>query len=216
MVDVRDENDATLLHVAAKSDNLILVRVLIEKEIEGWVHSGGVLLHEAIQQSSTLPVKEIITLVDLLLKQGVNVDVRNEHQATPLHVAAKSDNLVLVCHLVAKGADLEAENMHRATPLHNASREGFREIVSYLIFAGSNIDALTDDEDTPLHQAVRKNKVDNVKTLILAGANTQIKNLRKEYARRVQCSPQTKLAYHNALFEKEERDSDNKNKSIID
>ena len=179
----------------------------IEDEIEAWVRSGGVLLHEAIQESSKLPVGEIIAMVDLLLKQGVDVDVRNENEATPLHVAARYDNLVLVVHLVAKGADLEAENKHKATPLHNASREGSREVVSYLIHAGSDIDAMTEDEDTPLHQAVRKNKVDNVKALILAGANLKIKNSTGYYAKKLKCEKGTKDAYNAAVFEKESKES---------
>ena len=171
---------------------------MLKEDIEKWVLDGGLLLHEAMKQSSTLSEEEVINLVGLLFK-GVNIDAQNKHNATPLHVAVKSKNLQLVRYLVAYGADIEAQNLYKATPLHNASREGFPEIVSYLICQGSEINAQTVEGDTPLHQAVRKNKPDNVKTLILAGADTHIKNLQKRSARKVGCEAETKKAFDDAL-----------------
>ena len=184
-----------------------------KRAIDEWFNSGGELLHKAIVYSSKLedPLKvsetESFSLVCLLLKQGVKVDVRNANQATPLHVAARSDNLKLVCLLVANEAKLEAKNKHNATPLHNASREGSSDIVSFLIHSGSEIDAQTDDGDTPLHQAMRKDKVDNVRILVSAGANKRIKNRTGYRAGKLQCEPGTKLAYTRAVFEKEHPES---------
>ena len=176
---------------------------MLEEAVEDWILNGESLLHHTVRELVESPRPTRITQVQLLLQKGVNVDPRNQHDATPLHVAAKYDNLSVVKLLVTHRADLEAMNMHGATPLHNACREGSPAIVSHLIRSNSNIDATTPIErDTPLHQAVRKNKIHNMVTLILAGANTDIKNCRKEKARRIQCLPATKQAYDNALREK--------------
>jgi len=179
----------------------------LEEAVEDWIFSGSgeLLLHQTVLELVESPRSTLITQValftqvKLLLQKGVDVDPRNQHSATPLHVAAKYNNLSLVNLLVAHGADLEAMNLHGATPLHNACREGSPEIVSYLIHNGSNINAMTRDQDTPLHQAVHKNKIDNMVILILAGANTDIKNWRGEKARKIKCLPETKKAYADAL-----------------
>ena len=188
-----------LLHQTVREDDGVDE---IKKDIEQWVYDGGLLLHAAVQESSKSTGSKSVTQVKLLLRHGVRIGVRDENDATVLHVAAKSDNYMLwkVLSAHSTGADLEAKNMHGATPLHNASRKGSSQIVSYLINAKCNIDALTDEEDTPLHEAIRKNKIDNMKTLILAGANL------RGY-RATKLPYETKQAYHEAVSKRDLRHS---------
>jgi ankyrin repeat protein len=196
---------------------------MLDDRVEEWVHKGtsvleesGCLLHQVVQEFFAHEVVEdsfaesrvkVIARVKLLIDHGADVNARNQHEATPLHIAARSGCLLLVKILCKGGADLEAQNMHGATPLHNACREGTCDIVTYLIENGSEIDAQTTEGDTPLHQAVRKNKTDNIEVLILAGAQTRIKNNRGDLPIKVTRLQETKDVFNKAVEEKAKKDS---------
>ena len=176
--------------------------------LKAWVKKGGLLVHDAVyifklyfESHTTRDFNPLL----VLLRNGADVNTLNHHKATPLHVAARTDNLTLVLILFAQGCHLHAENMHGSTALHNAAREGSTSTVSFLIEHGCLINQLTDDGDTPLHQAVRKNKVDNVRVLILAGADINIKNNRGEKPRRLQCQPFVQRAFDDAMQERDKQ-----------
>ena len=179
---------------------------MLKEQIVEWINEGKRLLHQAVQEASLPGSEHAIFDVNVLLHGHVDINARNSNDATPLHVAAKSENLHLVKILVEGGANLRAMSMHGATPLHNACREGSDRIVAYLIRAGSDKDALTLDRDTPLHHAVRFNKIENIRILILFGANPRIKNRRGEHPMNLRCLDETKSAFKNALKEKTEMD----------
>lgn len=58
-----------------------------------------------------------------LSERGVGPDVRNAHGLTPLHVAAKCNQGVMVTHLVQAGADINGRDQEGYTPLLMAARE---------------------------------------------------------------------------------------------
>ena len=145
----------------------------------------GGLLHEAVmgvQHTKDIVVAPDTEQVKILLQNGAIVDSRNEHKATPLHVAARSNNIDAVSLLVEHGANLEARNFKGATPLNNASREGSAEIVAYLIHKGCDVNAQANDGKTPLHNAVYRNRIDVIRMLVLNGADTTLRDQYKKTA----------------------------------
>ncbi|CAI2360671.1 unnamed protein product [Moneuplotes crassus] len=59
--------------------------------------------------------------VDLILKTGVNINIRNEDGNTCLHKAMIRDNERMINYLVARGANIHALNNYKQTPLFYAS-----------------------------------------------------------------------------------------------
>lgn len=69
-----------------------------------------------------------LEIVALLIDEGANVNVGNNHNCTPLHAAVSSNNPDVVALLLKKKANPNACNNNNNTPLHYAVREFFQEI----------------------------------------------------------------------------------------
>jgi ankyrin repeat protein len=70
-----------------------------------------------------------------LLRHGVNINARNNGNATPLHYA---EDVLLVRLFVQNGADVNALSSYGHTPLHLVASKGMWEVVWFLLFAGVN------------------------------------------------------------------------------
>lgn len=68
-------------------------------------------------------------LVDLLIKKGANINVRNDLQRTPLHLAAKSGSKNVAEMLINNGADINVIDMNGDTPMHIAARNSNENIL---------------------------------------------------------------------------------------
>ncbi|KXX82733.1 Serine/threonine-protein phosphatase 6 regulatory ankyrin repeat subunit C [Madurella mycetomatis] len=85
--------------------------------------------------------------VELLLRGGVNVNVRDGFGRTPLHWAAETGNAVVVGLLVGSGADVDVADDNGTTPLaatvaaleDGRSRQGQVEVASMLINEGADV-----------------------------------------------------------------------------
>jgi ankyrin repeat protein len=70
-----------------------------------------------------------------LLAQGAEVNARNAHGWTPLHVAAAGGDAAVVALLLQHGADVHAQSHIGTTPLDNATTRGGRKVVIDLLLA---------------------------------------------------------------------------------
>jgi ankyrin repeat protein len=81
--------------------------------------------------------------VEILLKLGANVNVRDNHGNAPLHNALlRKDKKyrATIELLLDKGADINAQNYEGGTPLHNALVNYDYEAASLLIDRGADVD----------------------------------------------------------------------------
>uniref|UniRef100_A0A6C0I456 Uncharacterized protein n=1 Tax=viral metagenome TaxID=1070528 RepID=A0A6C0I456_9ZZZZ len=91
---------------------------------------------------SVVQSNDVTGLIRLLDKGIVDVNVNNNFEDTPLHVACmKEGNSAIVELLITRGANVESKNKFKETPLHVACcKVGNSAIVDLLITRGANIE----------------------------------------------------------------------------
>jgi len=76
-----------------------------------------------------------IVQMQALLAKGAEVNARNAHGWTPLHVAAAGGDPAVIALLLKHGADVHAQSHIGTTPLDNATTRGGRQAVIDLLLA---------------------------------------------------------------------------------
>ena len=89
-----------------------------------------------------------LELMDWLIAQGADINVKDEYDRTPLHYHAQVNDIERVTLLLEKGADIEAIAEYDETPLHAVGH--FPEITALLIAKGANVKAKDDMKHNPM------------------------------------------------------------------
>uniref|UniRef100_A0A8D3C8R1 Ankyrin 1, erythrocytic b n=1 Tax=Scophthalmus maximus TaxID=52904 RepID=A0A8D3C8R1_SCOMX len=166
------KNGLAPLHVAVHHNNLDVVRLLVSKG--GSAHSTArvrcphtcvcvcvcALSHDSIQVLSKIRRLAMPASLFLSLQNGY----------TPLHIAAKQNQMEVASCLLQNGASPNAESLQGITPLHLASQEGRPDIVALLISKQANVNLGNKMGYTPLHQAAQQGHTDIVTLLLKNGA----------------------------------------------
>jgi ankyrin repeat protein len=84
------------------------------------------------------------------LDHGVNPNIKNTNDETPLHLAAAFHRTKVVKFLLDSGANVHVKNKSGSTPLHTTKNT---EVVTLLIRKGADVNAKDNDGMTPLHRA---------------------------------------------------------------
>ncbi|MGL9732121.1 MAG: ankyrin repeat domain-containing protein [Wolbachia sp.] len=92
-------------------------------------------------------------IVELLIKEGANVNERNNRNETPLHLAAFLGRRKNVRALIKNGAEVNARSNNKAVTLHLASLVGRIRIIEELINSGGDMNAIDRFECSPLNYA---------------------------------------------------------------
>jgi uncharacterized protein len=101
-----------------------------------------------------------------LLKQGVKVDVRDEHGRTPLLLAVHHNQVEAARLLIEAGADVNAQDRMQDSPLLFAGAEGRLEILRLILKAKPNFKVYNRYGGTALIPACERGHVEVVKELI--------------------------------------------------
>jgi len=106
------------------------------------------------------------------LGSGADVDSRAPDQATPLIVAALSNQPSMVELLLTKGASIDARNSGGFTALHAAAYGGSSPIAKLLLAKGAQLDDANNKAGvTPLMVAGEQNHAEIAELLISQGAD---------------------------------------------
>lgn len=116
-------------------------------------------------------------MIRALLTQGGDINARNSHGQTLLHLAANQGNSDVVRLLLEQGALVDVvENISGYTPLHCAAGHGNADLCELLIRYGADPDALTGKLDSALHLAIQKRRPGVVGVLLKYRARLDIRN----------------------------------------
>lgn len=97
------------------------------------------------------------SIVNDLLRAGVNVNARDNYDNTALIWASNMGHEEIVKALLKKGADVNAQDNTKMTALMWASNMGHEEIVNDLLQAGADVNAKDERERTALMYTYKKN-----------------------------------------------------------
>ncbi len=119
-----------------------------------------------------------IEKVESFLNCGIDANILDLDERTPLIHATIDGNVELVKLLLERGAYINIKDFQKMTPLHFSAQNYDIEMCKCLVDAGSEIDAQDDNGNTPLWRAEFES---NGKTqlqdfLIKHGANENLKN----------------------------------------
>ncbi len=157
----------TLLHKAARSEGIAVVKFLVDKGADVRAKNGfnGTPLHRAAQNQHV----DALEIVKLLVSKGADIHAKNNDDYTPFYYAAGNPNVEITKFLVEKGAEINANGECGTTPLHEAARNSNVEVLKYLIEKGANVHAKDNRGATLLHASARNSNIEVVKYLIDKG-----------------------------------------------
>ena len=125
---------------------------------------GDTSLHNAVRKNN-------LRRVDFLIKNGAEVDAKDENGRTPLHVASNINNLQIVELLTRNGAKVDAKDKNGRTPLLGTDD---LEIVKLLLRAGADVNATDSNNNTLLSENAQEGNTEIVEYLINYGADLNL------------------------------------------
>jgi len=215
---VRDEKNNTLLHVAAELGKTNIINLLIQTEadVNAVNLDGETPLTKAV-------IKGMLPNVELLLVNGADVKVQNKEGQTLVHIAVQECKYEMLKLLLDNGADVKVvDNKKRTALYYYKFGNADSRIIKLLEERG--IDPAVEDNqgikftdikddfgNTPLHIAASASRLREVEFLVRNGADVNaINNLGENPLQRV-CYPEHPEALPTIDKERRERD-----KKIID
>jgi E3 ubiquitin-protein ligase mind-bomb len=174
-VNLKNNDDRTALHSACAWKNIPidLFRVIIGKlaDINAQEEDGWTALHDAIDNQSEIAVKE------LLKRDDVDVNLKDNNNVTALHYAAGWKNIPgnLLTKILEKSADVNAQDKDGWTTLHYAIKGENRTAVEELL-KRDNVDfnLKNNQNQTALHSALLLQSETFSKLLLDQGADVNI------------------------------------------
>lgn len=142
--DEEKEMNRTLLHEAAIAGNDDAVSWLagMKLDLEAGECDGWTPLHWAAYYGKTKSL-------EILLRNGANVNVQSNRFTTPLHWAAERGHQGTAFLAIQMGASLDPKDSDGWTPLHRAAQYGRLEMVQLLVDNGARVHSRTNDYFTP-------------------------------------------------------------------
>jgi ankyrin repeat protein len=127
---------------------------------------GGTVLHAAVLKHA----HEILAYLLSLRESESLTESRDNHQMTPLHIAAGARNLPAYRALLNQGAHPESIDQDHSTPLHLAAESGAQSIVQDLLLNRKvHVDCRGEGDGTPLHFAAKEGHLPIAELLIRQG-----------------------------------------------
>jgi len=131
-------------HNAVRKNDIEAVKEFLAK---------GDLETDILQYLSTDPSrleKDTVTMANLLISHGANVNCTNDQRFTPLHYAVSTGQPLLTKCLLENGAKVNQRNLYNEIPLHHACARADTTIAKILLENKSKINEVS-RFGTPLH-----------------------------------------------------------------
>jgi ankyrin repeat protein len=184
----RGKDKSSPLHEAAKRGNLKTAQLLIGHgaDVNILDDQRDTPLHKALRPRSSFPRRGRLTvqepreehqenstfeIVELLVKGGADVNVRNIHHSIPLYEAVEIGSLDVVRSLLNRGAIVNTLGRNGDSPLHKAVQSQKLDTMELLLERGADVNIRNMYSSTPLHEAVHSGNLDIMRLLIDHGTN---------------------------------------------
>ncbi|MGL5029329.1 MAG: ankyrin repeat domain-containing protein [Wolbachia pipientis] len=223
-LEAKDNSNNTPLHSACNNGHVKVVEYLTKEgaSLKAKNKDGEAPLHAAVQHDSTLEVVEFIlnrdlsginditndgrtplhlaiqgnkpNTVELLLRKGASIAVKDKNGKTPLDLAKQEDytsivemieevqialdeklltavqngNLNKVKDLTNQNANVNTRDKYSWTPLHWAAYKGHLEVAEFLVKKGADINAASENlyGSRPIHIAIENNNKNIIEFLL--------------------------------------------------
>ena len=181
-VNVLDKNHETPLHISSFLGLLENTRLLLDRGAKADaedVHGQTPLHHVSQTQRSN---ENTANIAQLLLKIGIDVNARNRHMATPLHLASSCGNFEIALIFLDHGANVNPRDANGRTPLHRISLgsesklQDHDNLAQLMLERGADVNARDKNQETPLHFASYMSKLQTARVLLDNGADIHAKN----------------------------------------
>jgi ankyrin repeat protein len=188
-VNIRTTDEWTLLHEAAFWGKLEIVRVLLDHGANAKLETeeGETALH-LVSRGKYDSEEHGVSVVQLLLDRGVDVNALDKVAWTSLHCAALKGMIKVTRLLLDLGANAKLETEEGETALHIVSwgeydsEEHGVSVVRLLLECGVDVNAQRKDSWTSLHCAAFKGRVEVAQVLLDRGANAKLETEKGETA----------------------------------
>eukprot|EP01060_Flectonema_neradi_P025375 TRINITY_DN3418_c1_g1_i1.p1 TRINITY_DN3418_c1_g1~~TRINITY_DN3418_c1_g1_i1.p1 ORF type:complete len:420 (+),score=78.37 TRINITY_DN3418_c1_g1_i1:63-1262(+) len=138
-------------------------------------HYGSPPLYNAVMKNDNP------TLVNLLLKRGATVGMRNEDDETPLYIALFNNHLECAKALIAAGAKIDERNgIYGDFPMHAAVRNNLSTALNLLLSHNANVNCRNTANETPLFLACKHDRKLLAYTLLMNKANKTLSSEGKD------------------------------------
>ncbi len=164
-ISIKDNGGRMAIDYATSAGLKELVKALSEAEGSHADTYGNTTLHHACWNEQS----EVVKI--LLEKDPDSVNKPNDDGESPLILAARKSNLVIVELLLAAGARPDYADSDGISPLHIAAEKGDLFVGKALLAAGAGINQKDSDGQTPLILAARGGRNDFTAMLIETGAD---------------------------------------------
>ncbi|KAK0636150.1 ankyrin repeat-containing domain protein [Bombardia bombarda] len=175
---------STILHLQVRHSNLQMLKLLLgnQYKIDPNMRGDGdnTPLHYISRTTS-------IDVVDFLIQQGANMEFRNKYRETPLTIAIRETNHVIVKYLIDHESLSNIKDSFNSGPFHLACFLGTLEMVKILHDSRANlvnVDLVSQGYmGTPLMAALRREESEEKQSIVrylLEEANAQV-NLASPY-----------------------------------
>lgn len=127
-------------------------------QVESMLKKDSKLIHAKDSNNNTaLLLANSNKMLELLIKYGADVDIKNKFGRTALHRITCLPNMKESMELlISKGADVNARDRGNATPIHDAVSRGYFDVVEFLISKGADVNAKDSNRFTPLQIALEE------------------------------------------------------------
>ncbi|KAE9414822.1 hypothetical protein Angca_007770 [Angiostrongylus cantonensis] len=184
-----DNDGRTAIFIGAKFNAVKVLRYLLDLCRQKDNESSSIrdlVNHPDHNQMTAMHVvcnNGYIEVSKLLYEYGASIEVLNEEEETPLHLAAARGETVSVRQLLDWDKRLLLlRNEDADTPLHLAAKNGRAETMKVLLDAGADIEARNSLEHTALQCAVLAGHLGTVRQLLDKGAAMENKDDKREVA----------------------------------
>ena len=158
--------DLCLMLIGAGANVNLMSVGLVEDETD--VNEEGRCWRTALHLASTKGYQKV---VQVLLKQGSDIDMRDSNGDAALHLATKNNQSTVVKLLLGNGGNSEAMDRNGRTSLHLAASSGHQDLVKLILDKRGIINKVDSNGRTALHLAATSGHEDLVELLLDRGSS---------------------------------------------